>query len=137
MVRVYRDDPQAPHEIVDHLGSVALSGDFADTHLTGDNATVLTTDATKNTVYGFAKGHGEQARTPEGFGIAPADHVVDTIEHVTSARVQWCHDDAAVSNPHTDRDTSFAAVLDAMTRAFAESYSYALQHTVWEMGQAW
>ena len=50
----------------------------------------------------------------------------------TAVRAQWCHDDAAVSN----RDASFAAVLDAMTRAFAESYSYALQHTVWEMGQA-
>ena len=36
VVRVYRDSD--PHEIVDYNVSVALSGDFDDIHLTGDNA---------------------------------------------------------------------------------------------------
>ena len=45
VVRVYRDAD--PHELVDYNVSVALSGDFSDVHLTGDNANCLTTDATK------------------------------------------------------------------------------------------
>ena len=52
VVRVYRDSD--PHEIVDYNVSVALSGDFAAIHLTGDNANCLTTDATKK--------HGERVR---------------------------------------------------------------------------
>ena len=36
VVRVYRDAD--PHELVDYNVSVALSGDFADVYLTGDNA---------------------------------------------------------------------------------------------------
>ena len=48
VVRICRDTD--PHEIVDYNVSGALSGDFADTHLTGDNAKVLTTDAVKSTV---------------------------------------------------------------------------------------
>ena len=35
--------------------SVALSGDFADIHVTGDNAKYLTTDATTNP-YGLIEG---------------------------------------------------------------------------------
>ena len=62
VVRVYRDTD--PHELVDYNVSVALSGDFADVHLTGDNANCLTTDATKNTVNAFAKEHGDAARPP-------------------------------------------------------------------------
>ena len=53
VVRVFRDTE--PHEIADYNVSVALVGDFADVHLTGDNAKCLTTDATKNTVNAFAK----------------------------------------------------------------------------------
>lgn len=215
VVRVYRDDPDTPHDIVDYNVSVALTGDFEDTHKTGDNAKVLTTDATKNTVYGFAKEQGEAARTPEGFAVALANHFVDTVEHVSAARItveafpwnrshehphafvksndyvrtvsarrgadgvtvvsglkdltvlkttdsefhgffqdrftslkptddrimatavraQWCHDTSG-GTEGVDWDASFRAVLDAMTKAFAESYSYALQQTVWEMGQA-
>ena len=70
VVRIYRDDE--PHEIVDYNVGAALSGDFADTHLTGDNAKVLTTDAMKNTVNAYAKKHGESARDPESFGLALA-----------------------------------------------------------------
>ena len=80
VVRVFRDAD--PHEIVDYNVSVALSGDFADIHLTGDNAKCLTTDATKNTVNAFAKEHGDAARQPESFGMALAKHFVDDVEPV-------------------------------------------------------
>jgi urate oxidase len=85
VVRVYRDSD--PHEIVDYNVSAALSGDFADTHLTGDNTLVLTTDAVKNTVNAYAKEQSEAARQPESFGLALARHFVDDNEQVTRARV--------------------------------------------------
>ena len=44
----------ARHEITDLNVSVALAGDFADTHLTGDNSKVVPTDTQKNTVFAFA-----------------------------------------------------------------------------------
>ena len=86
VVRVYRDDE--PHELVDYNVSVALSGDFADIHLTGDNAKCLTTDATKNTVNAFAKEHGEEARQPESFGLALARHFVEDVHPVHRARIK-------------------------------------------------
>lgn len=86
VVRVYRDT--GPHEIVDYNVSVALSGDFADIHLTGNNAKCLTTDATKNTVNAFAKEHGEEARQPESFGLALARHFVEDVEPVHRARIR-------------------------------------------------
>ena len=86
VVRVYRDSD--PHEIVDYNVSAALSGDFADTHLTGDNALVLTTDAVKNTVNAYAKEQGEAARQPESFGLALARHFVGDNEQVTRARMK-------------------------------------------------
>lgn len=86
VVRVYRD--RDPHELVDLNVSAALSGDFADSHLTGDNTNVLTTDAVKNTVFAYAKEHGEAARQPESFGLALARHFVDEVPQVTRARVR-------------------------------------------------
>lgn len=85
VVRVYRD--RDPHELVDLAVSAALSGDFADTHLTGDNTRVLTTDAVKNTVLAYAKEHGEAARQPESFGLALARHFVDDVPQVSRARL--------------------------------------------------
>ena len=86
VVRIYRDTD--PHEIVDYNVSAALSGDFSDTHHTGDNAQVLTTDAVKNTVNAFAKEHSEAAREPESFGLALARHFVEDVPQVTRARVR-------------------------------------------------
>jgi len=86
VVRVYRD--AEPHELVDYNVSVALSGDFADVHLTGDNANCLTTDATKNTVNAFASSRGEAARQPESFGLALARHFVADVPAVRRARVK-------------------------------------------------
>lgn len=86
VVRVYRDGD--PHELVDYNVSVALSGDFAAVHLTGDNANCLTTDATKNTVNAFASEHGDAARQPESFGLALARHFVADVPAVHRARVK-------------------------------------------------
>jgi urate oxidase len=86
VVRVFRDTD--PHEIVDYNVSVALVGDFADVHLTGDNTKCLTTDATKNTVNAFAKEAGEAVRQPESFGIALAKHFVDDVPQVSRVRMK-------------------------------------------------
>ncbi|HLS41245.1 MAG TPA: urate oxidase [Ornithinicoccus sp.] len=86
VVRVFRD--QDPHELVDYNVSVALTGDFAAAHTSGDNTLVLTTDAMKNTVFGFAKEREEAVRTPEGFGLALAEHFVQDVPQVATARVK-------------------------------------------------
>jgi urate oxidase len=104
VVRIYRDSD--PHEIVDYNVSAALSGDLADTHLTGDNAKVLTTDAVKNTVNAFAKEHGEAARQPESFALALARHFADDVPQVSRARVTveaypWLRlDSGGAPHPH-------------------------------------
>lgn len=85
VVRVYRDSD--PHELVDYNVSVALSGDFADIHLTGDNAKCLTTDATKNTVNAFCKEYPDAVRQPESLGLALARHFVEDVEPVSRARI--------------------------------------------------
>ena len=86
VVRVFRD--RDPHELVDYNVSVALTGDFSDAHTSGDNTLVLTTDAMKNTVFGFAKERDDEVRTPEGFGLALAEHFVQDVPQVASARVK-------------------------------------------------
>jgi urate oxidase len=86
VVRIYRGAD--PHELVDYNVSVALSGDFEDIHLTGDNANCLTTDAAKNTVNAFAKEHGDAARQPESFGLALARHFVEDVPSVRRARIK-------------------------------------------------
>ncbi|KYH44924.1 factor-independent urate hydroxylase [Branchiibius sp. NY16-3462-2] len=212
VVRVFRDDPTAPHDLVDYNVSVALTGDFDEAHQTGDQAKVLTTDACKNTVNAFAKEAGDAVRQPESFALALANHFVDDVPQVETARInieafpwvrshgnphafvkngdyvrtvtvtrrgsapatvvsglkdltvlkttdsefhgfyqekyttlqptndrvmataiksQWAH-----SSNDKDWGASFDAVFDAVTAAFAGAYSYALQHTIWEMGQA-
>lgn len=45
------------HDFRDVTLSVRLEGDFANAHVAGDNAAVLPTDTTKNTVYALAKTH--------------------------------------------------------------------------------
>ena len=52
VVRVTRG---ASHDIKDMTVSVSLAGDFAATHLSGDNSHVVPTDTQKNTVFAFAK----------------------------------------------------------------------------------
>jgi urate oxidase len=56
MVRVTKGGPDGSvHEIKDINVSIALAGDFAGSHLEGDNANIVPTDTQKNTVYAFAK----------------------------------------------------------------------------------
>jgi urate oxidase len=127
VVRVFRD--AEPHEIVDYNVSVALSGDFTDVHLTGDNRKCLTTDATKNTVNAYAKEAGDAVREPESFGMALAKHFVDDVPQVTRARIKleaypWDRlSDNGSPNPH----------------AFARRGSYVRTSTVTydDTGQLW
>jgi len=98
VVRVTRQG--ARHEIKDLNVSVALAGDFSDTHLTGDNSKLLPTDTQKNTVFAFAHvGVGEI----EDFAIRLARHFVSEFAPVYRARVhveefgwQRIHDHAFV-----------------------------------------
>jgi urate oxidase len=73
------------HEIRDLSVSVALSGELAATHLSGDNSAVLTTDAQKNTVFAFAAEHG--VGEIEDFALLLARHFVRSQEAITFARV--------------------------------------------------
>lgn len=69
LVRVTRDT--ARHEITDLSVTSQLRGDFAATHLTGDNAGVIATDTQKNTVYAFAR---DGVGAPESFLLRLARH---------------------------------------------------------------
>ncbi len=73
------------HEIRDLNVSVALSGDFEDVHLRGDNANVLPTDTQRNTVYCFAK--AAPIGEIEEFALRLARHFVRTLKPVRQARV--------------------------------------------------
>ena len=82
VVRITRSG--ARDEIKDLTVSVALAGDFAATHLTGDNSKVLPTDTQKNTVFAFARdGVGEI----EDFGLRLARHFAGEFDSVERARV--------------------------------------------------
>jgi urate oxidase len=88
------------HEVKDLTVSIALMGDFADAHMTGDNSKVVPTDTQKNTVFAFARdGIGEA----EDFAIRLARHFVNEFASVYRARVhveeqawQRIHDQAFV-----------------------------------------
>nr|WP_042191800.1 urate oxidase [Kibdelosporangium sp. MJ126-NF4]CEL20301.1 Uricase (urate oxidase) [Kibdelosporangium sp. MJ126-NF4]CTQ97527.1 Uricase (urate oxidase) (EC 1.7.3.3) [Kibdelosporangium sp. MJ126-NF4] len=83
LVRVERDE--AEHRLVDLSVSTALSGDLADTHLTGANDKVLATDTQKNTVLAFARDGVGQI---ESFGLRLAKHYVGRLDSIHRARVE-------------------------------------------------
>ncbi len=85
-VRLVRLDRAAGgvHDLIDLNVSVALAGDLADTHVTGDNANVLPTDTQKNTVYAFAR---DGVGSAEVFGLRLARHFVDSQPTIDVARV--------------------------------------------------
>lgn len=83
LVHVARDG--GTHDLTDLTVSIALAGDLAATHHTGDNQGVLPTDTMKNTVYAFAREHG--AGAPEAFALRLARHFVASQEQVHVARV--------------------------------------------------
>lgn len=87
VVRVARGaGPDGGDRLRDWNVSTALSGDLADTHLTGDNAKVLPTDSQKNRVYALAQEMG--AVEPEAFGLELASFFVSSQEPITRARVE-------------------------------------------------
>jgi urate oxidase len=65
--------------------STSLSGDLADSHLTGDNAKVLPTDSQKNKVYALAKELGPVE--PETFARELATFFTSSQQPVSRARV--------------------------------------------------
>src|SRR5947199_5123789 len=83
LVHITRDGDR--HQIKDLNVSSALRGDFADAHLTGDNAKVVATDTQKNTVYAFAQQYG--VGEIEEFGLRLGRHFVDDFEWVTGAKI--------------------------------------------------
>ena len=85
LLKVDRDD-SGRHTLHDLNVSVALSGDLAATHLTGDNSSVLPTDTQKNTVFAFARKQG--VGEVEDFGSLLAHHFVDSQPTITWARVR-------------------------------------------------
>ncbi|MBF6332892.1 factor-independent urate hydroxylase [Nocardia transvalensis] len=84
VVRIYRDTDR--HEIRDLNVSSCLRGDFGPAHVDGDQATVLPTDSQKQTIYAYAKTHGDGSI--EDYGSALARHFVDDIAPVRSARIE-------------------------------------------------
>lgn len=86
LVRVSKGGPGgAVHEITDINVSVALAGDFAASHLAGDNSKVVATDTQKNTVYAFAKDGG--VGEIEEFALRLARHFINEHAAVERARV--------------------------------------------------
>jgi urate oxidase len=77
------------HEIKDLTVSIALAGDFAGTHLTGDNSKVVPTDTQKNVVFAFAKEAPQKTPTEEveAFALRLAQHFVHAYAAVQRARV--------------------------------------------------
>ncbi len=81
VVRVTRG---AMHELKDMTVSIALAGDFAATHITGDNAHVVPTDTQKNTVFAFAN---DAVAEIEDFALRLGRHFVSDHRAVRRARV--------------------------------------------------
>jgi urate oxidase len=87
VVRIARG--AAPHGgdlIRDWNVSTSLSGDLADSHLTGDNAKVLPTDSQKNRVYALARELG--AVEPEVFALELASFFTTSQEPIRRARIR-------------------------------------------------
>jgi urate oxidase len=73
------------HELVELEVAVELTGDFADSYLTGDNRLIVATDTMKNTVYALAANH--PIDPIEDFGLALAKHFLQNNPHVASATI--------------------------------------------------
>lgn len=86
VVRIARGaGPGGGDAIRDWNVSTSLSGDLADSHLTGDNAKVLPTDSQKNRVYALARELGDVE--PEAFALALASFFTSSQEPLSRARV--------------------------------------------------
>ena len=87
LVRVSRGaGPGGADVLRDWNISTSLSGDLADSHLTGSNAKVLPTDSQKNKVYALARELGRDVE-PEAFAVELGSFFVSSQEPVSRARV--------------------------------------------------
>ncbi len=84
LVKVTRDSER--HELCDVTVDVALEGDFAAVHATGDNSGLLATDTMRNSVYVLAAKH--PVHELEVFGRALVEHFVTAGPSVRRARVR-------------------------------------------------
>jgi urate oxidase len=116
VVRVFREG--AAHEIKDLNVSVALGGDFTDTHLTGDNSKVVPTDTQKNTVFAFAS---EPIGEIEDFGLRLGRHFVG-FETVQRARISIVEYAWSRLGEHAFERSSEAKRLTTVTTTRAGSY---------------
>jgi len=92
MVRVTKGGPDnSVHEIKDLNVSVALAGDFAASHLEGDNSNIVPTDTQRNTVYAFAK--EADIGEIEEFALRLARHFAHDFPTVQRSRIsiEECH----------------------------------------------
>ena len=86
VVRVTKSGPDGSvHDIKDMTVSVMLAGDFAGTHLSGDNSKVVPTDSQKNAVFALAK--ESPIGEIEDFALRLAREFVRNHESVQRARV--------------------------------------------------
>jgi urate oxidase len=86
VVRVTKSGPDGgTHAIKDINVSISLAGDFAASHLTGDNSKIIPTDTQKNTVFAFAS--DGPIGDIEDFGLRLARHFVGEHAWVFRARV--------------------------------------------------
>jgi urate oxidase len=103
-IRLVHVDRSSPvHQIKDVNVTSQLIGDFAQTHHTGDNASVIPTDTQKNTAYALARLGGVGAI--EDFALRMARNFVDRYEQVTGARQEveeytWGRISTTSGGPH-------------------------------------
>ena len=87
LVRIARGaGPEGGDLIRDFSVSSSLSGDLADSHLTGDNSKVLATDTQKNTVYALSGDLGPVE--PEVLALELARHFVASQKAIKRARLK-------------------------------------------------
>lgn len=84
VVRIVRDTPR--HEIRDLNVSTSLRGDFADAHVTGEQAAVLPTDTQKNTAFAYAKLHG--VSSAEDYALALGSRLLEACPAAHTAQVR-------------------------------------------------
>jgi urate oxidase len=102
------------HDIVDLTLAVALEGAFEAVYVDGDNASCLTTDAMKNTVYAFAR--QDPIEHVEAFASRLAGHFAAK-SGVTLARIE------AVEHPWTRLSVGGQPHPYAFARAGAEEWT--------------
>jgi urate oxidase len=153
LVRVDRDGEL--HRLTDLTVSVALSGDLDAVHLSGDNAHVpggpaphsfvRTGDATRTATIGYDGGAVEvvsgltgltvlNSTGSEFWGFAKDRYTTlpETTDRIlaTAVDARWRHADDG-----GDWAGSYAAVRRLLLEAFADTYSYSLQQTLYAMGE--